>query len=183
MVWSLIRVEVLRFEPSRVGYRVGGKTIELWSLDMQERGARAFKNPCGTLVTRKRRLQPLGSGCKTAAGIEMTAARPPWCSRPSRRRPSALPRMVRSDRSSVAPWKGLRPKDPKKMSQQKPLARGRRAGDAVRDAEGVHAHAGMQQSATLQECDREMEGLGHANVEGATREDEPHVDAMRRGRR
>ena len=126
MVWSLIRMEVLRFEPSRVGYRVGGKTIELWSLDMQERGARAFKNPCGTLVTRKRRLQPLGSGCKTAAGIEMTAARPPWCSRPSRRRPSALPRMVRSDRSSVAPWKGSRPKDPKEMSQQKPLARGRR---------------------------------------------------------
>ena len=59
----------------------------------------------------------------------------------------------------------------------------RASGDAVRDAEGVHAHAGMQQSATLQECDREVEGLGHANVEGATREDEPHVDAMRRGRR
>ena len=93
------------------------------------------------------------------------------------------PRMVLSDRSSVAPWKGLRPKDPKKMSQQKPLARARASGDAVRDAEGVHAHAGMQQSATLQKCDREVEGLGHANVEGATREDEPHVDAMRRGRR
>lgn len=59
----------------------------------------------------------------------------------------------------------------------------RASGDAVRDAEGVHAHAGMQQSATLQECDREVEGLGHANVEGATREDEPHVDAMRRERR
>ena len=59
MVWSLIRMEVLRFEPSRVGYRVGGKTIELWSLDMQERGARAFKNTCGAHVTRKRRLQPL----------------------------------------------------------------------------------------------------------------------------
>ena len=43
MVWSLIRMEVLRFEPSRVGYRGGGKTIELWSLDIQERGARAFK--------------------------------------------------------------------------------------------------------------------------------------------
>ena len=94
-----------------------------------------------------------------------------------------LPRMVLSDRTSIAPWKGLSEAEGPEENVATKAAGPRASGDAVRDAEGVHAHAGMQQSATLQECDREVEGLGHANVEGATREDEPHVDAMRRERR
>lgn len=68
MVWSLIRMEVLRFEPSRVGYRVGGKTIELWSLDLQERGARAFKTRVGHLSRENDVSSPLVRAARRPLG-------------------------------------------------------------------------------------------------------------------
>ena len=94
----------------------------------------------------------------------MTAARPPWRTRPSRRRPSVLPRMVRSDRTSIAPWKGSRPQDPKKMSQQKPLARGRRGTPFVtRKASTRTPGCSKVPHCKNAIVNREVEELGHAN--------------------